>query len=142
MKLTANIENVSVSHRGSHYLVVILEDYVLKIPRDPEKDNYEVREAISEKSLYLSKRHPEILPCYNYLDFLLMKKAPGVLAEESKTDWSYLYKKFKELQSRLNKSGYVVYDISPGDLYYDKSTDTVYPVDLHQLSVLPKKHSK
>jgi len=118
----------SVDTKGNHFIAIIVDDFVIKVPRD--KFSIDRLDTIADAHNYLYGKIEGALPCVKYDSYLVIPKAPGVRVSKLKNN------KQREIKSRIRrickearKLGYIINDVKIEDTFYDDSTDTVYMVD-------------
>ena len=121
---------MEVDDSGSHFRVIVFENYVVKIPRT-ERKRAELDEIVEVQN-YLAEHVDGILPVERIEDMLVMPRAPGERADE-RDDWLSLRDRRDEIQETVNDLGYVIMDIGSSDMFYDEAEDQLYLVDFSQV---------
>ena len=119
-----------VDDSGSHFRVIVFENYVVKIPRTEDR-RAQLDEIVAVQN-HLAEHVDGILPVERIEDVLVMPRAPGERADE-RDDWLALRDRRDEIQGAVNDLGYVIMDIGASDMFYDEAEDQLYLVDFSQV---------
>ncbi len=128
------MQTFKVDQSGTRSIVLIYDDYVIKIPRDHNADYQWIREMCDLHN-ELSIKFDEVLPCFFGGSYVLQPRAKGIKLDElkGKVDkklWAHIWRKRNELLSRIRSEGYNVGDIGIHNLFYDIDTDKLTLVDI------------
>lgn len=113
---------------GAHFLVLVFDDYVIKIPRNRKRRELMPRIAAAHNEL--AEEVDGAIPCIEYDGFIVMPKAPGVLAEELDKEGNLRVEELRDMYKKQARDlGWRLRDIKKRDMYYDEEEDTAYMVD-------------
>ncbi len=122
-----------VDNTGAFFVVVIIGNDVVKIPRERKKKTYLPKlEEIATLQNELSEEIQGILPCRQFETHLEMEKAPGIRCDkvfEDKEKRPVLKEKVKEMKDKLKEHGYDPNDTNWRNYFLDG--EVLYLVDLH-----------
>ena len=116
---------------GSHFRVLVFENYVVKIPRD--ETNRAKLDEMEEVQNYLAERVDGILPVERVDDLLVMPRAPGTRADELRDQWLHIRDLKSDVHEEVQDHGWVILDIGTSDIFSDAADEQVYLVDFSQI---------
>lgn len=134
-----NLGNFKIDDTGQYFLVLVYQDYVVKIPRKRLANDVARLEEIAKLQTYLSDIDG-ILPCQRVNNCLVMPRAKGKRLDEIDTDLKRMIKQTKlaRIKDSIRKKGCIVYDIGDKDIFYEEGTGEVTIVDFHQVERVRK----
>jgi len=133
----AQLEGMEFSvDAGSHFIVLLFDDFVLKLPR--RKRYKEKMPFIAKAQTELSEKIDGVLPCTFHEVYLEMPRAPGIPGNDIKNDKTKNY--VRELRDNtlkeIRKYGYQVKSCKMQDTFYHEEEDMVYIIDFSDVEKL------
>lgn len=123
-----------VDNDGCYFVVLVFDNYVVKLPRRRPRDDKKIREMVALQNT-LAAQVECVLPIEDMGDYLLMERAPGERCDTVASAEPVLGQHVKSLlaaaQAEIEALSYDMRDCTPRNSFYDRETDRVYLVDFH-----------
>lgn len=125
----SNLPPFDIKTNGSHFLVLVFEDYVVKIPVIKHLTKPERLDLIvyhQNTAARLTKQAPG---CYRHDNVIISEIPPGVPAEECRLSWDVLQAKGSKLANKVERAGLTRPEVKRSNMFYDVQTGKVWLVD-------------
>jgi len=126
-----------VEQSGVFFIVLIFDEFVIKIPRKGSKnnlkENHRIMKKMEEIQNHLAEHMNEVLPIRYVEDkgYMIMERAKGErvdLLEKKPPNYKTKIDNIKEKGSKL---GYKLDDLCDKNMFYDSDNNQLYFIDLH-----------
>ncbi len=116
--------------KGAHFVVLLFEEYVIKVPFKEEYRSEKRVSEIVEMQNAISKHIDCVYPAKQQGLCIVTRRAPGVkVSKLPKDQQTKLKARGKLIDREVAKHGYKIGDISAKNMVYNQSTDELYLVD-------------
>ncbi len=139
MSCNYNIPSFTVDDSGVFFVVLIFDEFVIKVPRERNLDQ-KVLQRMADTQNELAGLIEGVLPCHVGEGYLHMPRAKGVrLREYTRKQGRPRVKtpvadKLKvQMITKAREHGYDLSDMSKRNLFYDEEEQKLYLVDFHQV---------
>ncbi len=132
-----DVPSFKVDDTGTYFIVLVFDDFVVKIPRKQNDKRREEKLAkITAAHNYLSGKVKGVLPCENWDGFLVMPRAPGERADTRKDIEGHIGGLRVKLMQEIEAADkglfpFIKSDVGKTNLFYDEEGDRLYLVDVH-----------
>lgn len=131
--------NFTVADKGRHFVVLLFEDYVVKIPKNlKQRQDTKWLDFIANSQTYLAEKIEGVLPCERVDNFLVMPRAQGIrvdllpkhIRKELK---EHIDKKRGEILIAIQRCGFRLDDVCDQNMFYHRAEDKLYIIDYGNL---------
>ncbi len=115
--------------RGLVFIVLVLKDYVLKVPASGKHPPGFMHE-IATRHNAIAKDVPELLPYSIHEGYLIQERAKGTIVHRL-SDKKRAYELKDRAKAKARKAGWSLRDTGDFNLFYDSKEDKLQIVDCH-----------
>lgn len=122
---------------GGHFLVLVYEDYVVKLPKKAEFADEDYLKEVERFQNYVAENYWGALPCKKVGKAIVMPRAPGERGDQVPQHSRRIKELVEKLKDEVRREGYVLKDLSSlRNVFYDEEKDAIWVIDFSKFAQL------